>query len=70
MNTSVSVEFQTGNCHCRVGKDIEKACQGIYPLQNTCIRKVKVLRAPKFDITKVSSPGACNIADMATILIK
>ena len=27
-----------------IGKDIEKACQGIYPLQNTFIRKVKVLK--------------------------
>jgi len=36
-----------------IGKEIEKACQGIYPLQNTCIRKVKVLKAPKFDITKL-----------------
>jgi len=36
-----------------IGKDIEKACQGIYPLQNTFIRKVKVLRAPKFDLTKL-----------------
>ena len=26
---------------------------GIYPLQNTCIRKVKVLKAPKFDLTKL-----------------
>ena len=32
-----------------IGKDIEKACQGIYPLQNTFIRKVKVLKAPKYD---------------------
>jgi len=36
-----------------IGKDIEKACQGTYPLQNTYIRKVKVLRAPKFDVTKL-----------------
>jgi small subunit ribosomal protein S3Ae len=36
-----------------IGKEIEKACQGIYPLQNTFIRKVKILRAPKFDITKL-----------------
>ncbi|KAG2443863.1 hypothetical protein HXX76_002206 [Chlamydomonas incerta] len=36
-----------------IGKDIEKSCQGIYPLQNTFIRKVKVLKAPKFDITKL-----------------
>lgn len=35
------------------GKDIEKACQGVFPLQNTFIRKVKVLRAPKFDVTKL-----------------
>ncbi|KAG2223692.1 hypothetical protein INT45_007270 [Circinella minor] len=30
---------------------IEKACQGIYPLQNTYIRKVKILKAPKFDVS-------------------
>ncbi len=37
----------------RAGKEIEKATQGIYPLQNTAIRKVKILRAPKFDLTKL-----------------
>jgi small subunit ribosomal protein S3Ae len=36
-----------------IGKEIEKACQGTYPLQNTFVRKVKLLRAPKFDITKL-----------------
>jgi len=36
-----------------IGKDIEKACQGIYPLQSVFIRKVKILRAPKFDLTKL-----------------
>jgi small subunit ribosomal protein S3Ae len=36
-----------------IGKDIEKACQGIYPLQNTYVRKVKVLKAPKFDLIKL-----------------
>ncbi|KAI8876166.1 40S ribosomal protein S1 [Backusella circina FSU 941] len=30
---------------------IEKACQGIYPLQNTYTRKVKILKAPKFDVS-------------------
>ncbi|NJA59539.1 hypothetical protein HC023_26440, partial [Streptomyces sp. NEAU-H3] len=30
-----------------IGKDIEKACQGIYPLQNVCIRKCKILKSPK-----------------------
>lgn len=36
-----------------IGKEIEKACQGVYPLQNTFVRKVKLLRAPKFDINRL-----------------
>lgn len=36
-----------------IGKEIEKSCQGVYPLQNTFVRKVKLLRAPKFDINKL-----------------
>lgn len=32
-----------------IGKDIEKACQGIYPLHDVYVRKVKVLKKPKFD---------------------
>jgi small subunit ribosomal protein S3Ae len=36
-----------------IGKQIEKECQGIYPLQNVFIRKVKVLKAPKFDAYKL-----------------
>jgi small subunit ribosomal protein S3Ae len=36
-----------------IGKEIEKATSGIYPLQNTYIRKVKILKAPKFDLTKL-----------------
>jgi len=36
-----------------IGKQIEKACQGIYPLQNVFIRKVKVLKTPKFDPYKL-----------------
>ena len=50
----------SGTCGCLkcdcvrlAGKEIEKATQGIYPLQNTAIRKVKILRAPKFDLTKL-----------------
>merc|ERR1711970_1492790 len=37
-----------------IGKDIMKACEGIYPLQNVFIRKVKILRAPKFDAAKLA----------------
>mmetsp|Transcript_3496 Transcript_3496/g.8357 ORF Transcript_3496/g.8357 Transcript_3496/m.8357 type:complete len:251 (+) Transcript_3496:48-800(+) len=36
-----------------IGKDIDKACQGIYPLKDVYIRKVKLLKAPKFDVTKL-----------------
>lgn len=48
------------------GKEIEKACQGIFPLQNTAIRKVKVLRAPKLDITKLMEVrgAACNTSPL------
>merc|ERR1712050_404478 len=36
-----------------VGKEIEKQTQGIFPLKDVLIRKVKVLKKPKFDITKL-----------------
>ena len=36
-----------------LGKDIEKACQNIYPLQNVFIRKVKTIKSPRFDITRL-----------------
>jgi len=36
-----------------IGKEVEKACEGIYPLQNVLIRKVVTLRAPKTDLNKL-----------------
>jgi small subunit ribosomal protein S3Ae len=36
-----------------IGKEIEKATQGIYPLQNVFIRKCKVLKKPKFDLVRL-----------------
>merc|ERR1711871_790512 len=36
-----------------IGKEIEEACHGIYPLQNVYIRKVKILRKPKLDVVKL-----------------
>jgi len=36
-----------------IGAEIEKKCQSIFPLQNVLIRKVKVLKKPKFDLTKL-----------------
>jgi len=32
------------------GREIEKATHGIYPLQNVYVRKVKLLKQPKFDL--------------------
>ncbi|KXS11597.1 ribosomal protein S3a-like protein [Gonapodya prolifera JEL478] len=36
-----------------IGKEIEKKTQSIFPLQNVYIRKVKVLKMPKFDLGKL-----------------
>merc|ERR1719413_284998 len=36
-----------------IGKEIEKRTQGIFPLKDVLIRKVKILKKPKFDITKL-----------------
>ena len=36
-----------------IAKDIEKKCQGIYPLHDVYIRKVKVLKKPRFDLSKL-----------------
>ncbi len=36
-------------------QDIDSICsQGIYPLKDVFIRKVKLLKAPKFDISKLN----------------
>merc|ERR1719164_397012 len=36
-----------------IEKEIEKQTQGIFPLKDAHIRKVKILKKPKFDITKL-----------------
>merc|ERR1740121_1041957 len=36
-----------------IGKEIEKQTQGIYPLKDVLVRKVKILKKPKFDITRL-----------------
>merc|ERR1719229_528239 len=36
-----------------IGKEIEKQTQGIFPLKDTHIRKVKIIKKLKFDITKL-----------------
>jgi len=53
-----------------IGREIEKETQGIYPLQNVFIRKVKTLRAPKVDITKLveAHGGAAAIAAASKVV--
>lgn len=36
-----------------ISKDIEKSCQGIFPLHDVFIRKVKILKKPKFDLGRL-----------------
>jgi len=36
-----------------IGKQIEKETQGIFPLKDVHIKKVKILKKPKFDIAKL-----------------
>ncbi|XP_012281001.1 40S ribosomal protein S3a [Orussus abietinus] len=36
-----------------IAKDIEKICQGTYPLHDVFIRKVKVLKKPRFELSKL-----------------
>ncbi|KAK0552916.1 ribosomal 40S subunit protein S1B [Tilletia horrida] len=46
-----------------MGREIEKASQGIYPLKDVYVRKVKVIKSPKADLTKLLElhGGAANV---------
>jgi small subunit ribosomal protein S3Ae len=52
-----------------MGKQIQKECSKIYPLSDNCmVRKVKILKKPKFDLTKLmelykNAPEAEKTAD-------
>ncbi|KAL7075201.1 hypothetical protein ACQ4LE_005994 [Meloidogyne hapla] len=50
-----------------IGKDIEKSCSYFYPLQDVYIRKVKILKKPKFELGKLldmhgEGSGAAQVA--------
>ncbi|GAB5589566.1 ribosomal 40S subunit protein S1B [Umbelopsis nana] len=52
-----------------IGHRIEKACQGIFPLQNVYVRKVKILKSPKFDVQSLLAlhgGDAAGDADIGT----
>lgn len=36
-----------------IGKDIEKTCSKLYPLQEVYIRKVKIIKRPKIDLGRL-----------------
>uniref|UniRef100_A0A2K5Z4Z4 Small ribosomal subunit protein eS1 n=1 Tax=Mandrillus leucophaeus TaxID=9568 RepID=A0A2K5Z4Z4_MANLE len=36
-----------------IGKDTEKACQSVYPLHEVFVRKVKMLKKPRFELGKL-----------------
>lgn len=38
-----------------IGKQISRACAGVFPLQNTFIYKVKVLKSPKMDASQLQA---------------
>ena len=48
----------------KIGKEIEKQCQTIYPLQNCFVRKVKLLSSPKFDLTRLLEAHAATADDV------
>ena len=36
-----------------IGREIEKAARSIYPIQNVYVHKAKILKSPKFDLSKL-----------------
>jgi small subunit ribosomal protein S3Ae len=57
-----------------IGNAIEKATQGIYPLQNVLVRKVKVLKSPKLDVGRLleshGGADAVKAADSGNIVVE
>lgn len=53
-----------------IGVEIEKKCQSIFPLQNVFIRKVKVLKKPKFDIVRLMEMHGDSAEDTGAAMDK
>lgn len=51
-----------------IGKQIEKECQSVFPLKDVYIRKVKTLRAPKFDAYRVAESHKETREDTGNVL--
>ncbi|KAL4268839.1 Small ribosomal subunit protein eS1 [Pleurotus pulmonarius] len=53
-----------------IGREIEKAARSIYPLQNVYIRKAKILKAPKFDMSKLLELHGESTTETGTRVVK
>merc|ERR1712226_935260 len=53
-----------------IGKEIVRKTQGVYPLKDVHIRKVKVLKKPKFDITKLMELHGDSGGDAGTEMLR
>lgn len=49
-NLIINISFSLSD---GIAKQITKDCSKIFPLENVIIKKVKVLKKPKFDLTKL-----------------
>mmetsp|Transcript_7565 Transcript_7565/g.16459 ORF Transcript_7565/g.16459 Transcript_7565/m.16459 type:complete len:269 (+) Transcript_7565:62-868(+) len=52
-----------------IGKEIEKQTQGIFPLKNALVRKVKIMKKPKFDIVKLMEMHGDNGEDAGVAMV-
>ena len=50
---NVDIYYKLYSISESLGKEITKECSKIFPLQNVLIKKVKLLKKPKFDLTKL-----------------
>ncbi|KAI0303106.1 40S ribosomal protein S1 [Russula brevipes] len=53
-----------------IGKEIEKAARSIYPLQNVYVHKAKILKAPKFDVSKLLELHGESTDETGTRVVK
>ncbi|ADV19453.1 40S ribosomal protein S1 [Cryptococcus gattii Ru294] len=54
-----------------IGREIEKAAKGIYPLHNVYVRKAKIVKTPKIDMSKLlESHGEAMNANTGSKVVK
>ncbi|KAK1925074.1 40s ribosomal protein s3ae-a (s1-a) [Papiliotrema laurentii] len=54
-----------------IGREIEKATKGVYPLHNVYVRKAKILKTPKLDLSKLlEAHGEATDANTGKTVVK